>query len=778
MESLDRIFEQQVAELLSMMGYHVQRDVLIAGKQVDIIAEFLAPGGIRIRILVECKHTTRHSIPNDEIYEFGSVFNAIKTTEGLTQGVLVSNASFTRFAKDAAEKIGVRALTYGDLLGEVADFSRYLRGFVDEYKSLPISLGYIQLQCCTARQLKQLESGRDDRERRAMMSEYGVVVDDYLQTWVDSNSTHHILLLGDYGTGKSTICSRLTYTLAEAYLRGGIPNRIPLLINLRDYTRGPGARHLITDFLVNQCRLSINYDTFRRLNSSGRFVLILDGFDEMAVRVDAGTVSDIILNLMELMSEGSKVILTGRPGYFPSQQELEARFRSEPPEDPYERAYAEQIDEGHLHFRHHYVLPLSRPQILEMLKKRSRELSKNGNMTYQQVMDIIENTYNLADLAERPVLLDMIIKTIPSLANEVGQINAAKLYEIYTNFWLKREELKGRTLIGKTEKLLFMEELAIQMMVKGQLTIHYQDLGPAIKGYFRISDSDSLDHFAHDIRTCSFLRRDASGYYVFAHKSFMEYFVASKMMGEIRSLTNWHFGRRPLTGEILGFVQEGIAKEDHDILAKWLLPGGSAGTQQGKYTATNALAILMLSGHDCDGLDLRAKTFEGLDLEGSTLRRAKLTGCTLIDCNLTRAQLDGALLDRATLSGTTLRHAALSGATFFRTALNGVDLEGTYLENADFTEAAFAGIKGWDKVGSFKGVRLSGATGLRYEDWDFARIRGSVGEPLLSRDELERRARDSRVARDKMQKSKRLDQAILRPGKAKHTGKGKTSREM
>jgi hypothetical protein len=40
-------------------------------------------------------------------------------------------------------------------------------------------------------------------------------------------------------------------------------------------------------------------------------------------------------------------------------------------------------------------------------------------------------------------------RTLPEL--KVGQtINAAKLYQVYTDFWLEREVAKGRTLIAPT----------------------------------------------------------------------------------------------------------------------------------------------------------------------------------------------------------------------------------------------------------------------------------------------------------------------------------------
>ncbi|MBL7064017.1 MAG: hypothetical protein ISS49_07375 [Anaerolineae bacterium] len=50
----------------------------------------------------------------------------------------------------------------------------------------------------------------------------------------------------------------------------------------------------------------------------------------------------------------------------------------------------------------------------------------------------IERTYNLVELAQRPVLLDMIAYSLPGLKPRQA-INAAQLYEVYTDLWLARD---------------------------------------------------------------------------------------------------------------------------------------------------------------------------------------------------------------------------------------------------------------------------------------------------------------------------------------------------
>jgi len=170
----------------------------------------------------------------------------------------------------------------------------------------------------------------------------------------------------------------------------------------------------------------------------------------------------------------------------------------------------------------------------------------------------IESTYNLAELAQRPVLLDMIARSLPEL--EPGQaVNAARLYEAYTDLWLAREEEKGRKLITRADKRLFMQELALEMLRRAELSIHYSRLPERVRAHFHLEKAREIDYFEHDIRTCSFLNRDPEGNYRFVHKSFQEFFVAQWLAPRLLegSAPEMHINE-----EIKGFVHGLLAEAD------------------------------------------------------------------------------------------------------------------------------------------------------------------------------------------------------------------------
>lgn len=62
-------------------------------------------------------------------------------------------------------------------------------------------------------------------------------------------------------------------------------------------------------------------------------------------------------------------------------------------------------------------------------------------------------------------------------------------------------------------------------------SIHYVDLPELVSGHFALDELEDVDHFSSDVRTCTFLVRDGSGMYTFAHPSFLDFFCATLFAG-------------------------------------------------------------------------------------------------------------------------------------------------------------------------------------------------------------------------------------------------------
>lgn len=332
---------------------------------------------------------------------------------------------------------------------------------------------------------------------------------DLIEEWIRKGSTNGLFVLGDFGTGKSTLCSYISYRLAAGFLNN-TNDRIPIFIPLR-YVKEISKKSILR-FLGEM--LKINQETLSWLSRSGKLVLIFDGFDEIAKRTHwEKTLSDFKA-IVELFCRGeSLVLVTCRPHYFFKDSQIWGE----------ETGLMESL-RATKNFRIASIEPFRRGQILELLKRRT----KNPDKVWNQ----INKTYNLRDLSERPLLLDMIISTLPKLVSLGVSVNAATLYDTYTGDWIDREEWRSQ--LTPDQKAELMEKIAYDMFIKKGSNIPFYSFKQIVENKFKVKlDSEVADYYDYDIRTCSFFNRDSEGNYSFIHRSFLEFFLAKKIAREV-----------------------------------------------------------------------------------------------------------------------------------------------------------------------------------------------------------------------------------------------------
>jgi len=462
--------------------------------------------------------------------------------QALSAGVLVTHKIITPIARDRAAETDdlVRAFTLDAFYRELIDFEPYVRALIADYEGSELASYYVDLGC--------------------RMADGGVYkpMDEYVDAWLDDPARNHISILGDYGTGKTSFCRQYAAELGRRWLADPDRNRIPILITLREYAKTLSLEPLVTDFLVNQYGIQASYEAFARFNGDGKLVLLFDGFDEMAQKVDYQTTVDNFEELARAVEDRSKVVLTCRTPYFRTREEAEELLHARPvgvwegAEDAAELPERPAIDlSDRPNFEIVHLLPFDDEDVQAILQKRAPE-------EWQGYWKQIQDTYNLPELAQRPVLLDMIVCSFPQL--EPGQaINAARLYELYTDLWLARDWEKGRTLITRDDKRLFMQQLALEMHRRQELSVHYSRLPERVQEHFKLEKKTEIDYFDYDVRTCTFLNRDPEGNYRFLHRSFGEFFVAQWLAPRLLD------GSAPemrINEEIRGFVHGLLADAD------------------------------------------------------------------------------------------------------------------------------------------------------------------------------------------------------------------------
>ena len=437
----------------------------------------------------------------------------------LSRGIVLSPFSSSDDAASAAKAAQVVDLfTLAEYEARLADFRDYARTLVQEYEQSPIPALYVDLRC--------------RREKGPVGEEVVARLDAFFSQWLAEPGRHHVSLLGDFGAGKSWFCRRLAYQQACRYLADPARERAPVLISLRDYAKAYDIEQAITHALVNQLgvTLSAGYRTFGYLNERGKILLIFDGFDEMERRVaDYRTTRENFEELAKVVrpQTQTKVLLTCRTAYFRHRQE--EREVLEP------QAHARILDREQVidlgareGFEVLHLQLFDDDELREALQKR---LPEQWEATLAQIKII----HDLPNLAQRPILLDMITRSLDRLrASE--RINQATLYESYTEELLQRRAAPTQS-ISPDERRAFIEDLAWDMNVRHLPSIRFDEFPERVRERFRLHDQpeEAAAFFARDIRSQSdYFARDEAGNYAFAHPSFVEFFVARRLYALLR----------------------------------------------------------------------------------------------------------------------------------------------------------------------------------------------------------------------------------------------------
>ncbi|HTU46422.1 MAG TPA: pentapeptide repeat-containing protein [Bryobacteraceae bacterium] len=625
---------------------------------LDMIAA-LEQGALKQRVLVRCIDGEISRADVDEM--------AADLGRKTPQAWLISDKRVSPAARElAAKDEDIEVFTLSEFLSQ-----KVWKPYFDALQALAekdrIPSLYVDIGCY--RQLTDQKGGELDRERHSSLN-------SYIDLWLKERGKMHISLLGEFGGGKTWFCRHYAYVQLQRYLNDPVRERLPLLITLRAFAKAMTPQQLINDALLEQYKLPFlgsAFQVFEEMNRRGKLLLLLDGFDEMARQVDYQTVIDNFWQLAELVDESSKVILTSRTEYFRWARESQKILGGE---EYGRRTIVLQPPK----FEVLHLDAFTDPQIRDVIVRRV------GQERGPELADKILKTPNLAEMARKPILVELLLAALEEVSADVLD-NPAQVYLFATNRLLLRNIDTQRTFTTTADKLFFLCELAWEMIKTGELRIHYAAIPERIKSYFgdRIKDQHELDTWDFDLRNQTLLRRDAAGYYEFAHKSLAEYFVALKFAAELGCLnpvfpqTYTEANGRPCelplrwrsleqlaaTFGALAFTDERM-HAIRDLLFAMLVPDAPTSLWTLLKATKNKSfdAVRYVGGNAATLLSLLREPFASADLAG-----AVLAGANLVNTDLTGINLNGASLRAAHVGACVLRNADLRRSDWSQAAV-------------------------------------------------------------------------------------------------------------
>lgn len=746
-ENTGRDFELLVAAIYERHGYTIDHNIELSGQQIDLLAERVLPGIGLTRVIVECKYRSSGSVSNSEVFDFVSVTKGLMDPHRISLGVMVTNRSFSAPAKAAAKDHGcIRLVTFDELEEELLDVREILASSNQAYERTEIFHDYISLN--------GVDEARDIPD-----------IESELLKYFESTESSAIVILGDFGAGKTTLMQRLRYRLSQDYLSGKT-SQIPLFVPLRDFQRLPSLEALLRSSIYRELYQDIPVSTFWNLAERHRFIFLLDGFDEMVPTADKHARLDNMISLSRVLTSKSRCILTCRPAYFVSDQELlqglEAlAIKAAPLPSTFRKLAvgrvkrgraraaeaAKQIDaagtlSAHLlaslfgeaqidltEERKCHVLqlkPLDPRQIDLFLQNREPAFLAGCGASWREVKEFLASVYDLSELMTRPILLRLITETIAKgfidVRNKKLKVGPAGLYEAYTGMQFEWDSRKR--FLSKQARSLLAEAVALAMFTAGTLEVTYDEILEIVTQHVGALGAlgERLagirpEEVASDIHACTFLARHDDGRFRFAHKSFMEFFVARHLKSVVSVDGSSQAFCQPLPKDIVYFLASfaNMQPDVWNMLHAWYEAKG-APREYVSNVRNNVASIMLAAGGTVGRFTIGTSTIQDIVLKRSTVYAAVFRGSAF-----RRVSFNDVAMDDVKFETVTFDQSVLEGLKFSGCVVDGL-LKNTTLKRSTFdktSEVRLAGdgahfddcvVRGRSTVSVFKGVEIRALT--------------------------------------------------------------------
>ncbi|HUN36123.1 MAG TPA: pentapeptide repeat-containing protein [Trebonia sp.] len=476
--------------------------------------------------------------------------------------------------------------------------------------------------------------------------------------WLHEDGARLVVVLGDFGRGKTSFLRQLTRKLPEE-----LPGVLPILVELRKLEKAPTLIELLAQHVTRNGVKDFNPDKLRYMIESGRVALLFDGFDELELRVGYDNAADYLKTLLDAVQGRANIILTSRTQHFRSTDQVRTQLGA-----TIETRSASRVV---------ILEDFSEDQIMRFLTN-----IYGGDGTRAQArFALLGEIENLLDLAHNPRMLTFIggmdDKQLQEVRRSEGRLTQAALYREIIDFWLRGEAERqqhdqGIKSFDQGERLQACAALALKLWASPSPTIGLPDLtaevaatltGLAERGY---SESQAT----HSIASGSLLVRTEDGAFAFIHQSIMEWLVADMAARDPGAQI---LSQRRMSRLMVDFYVDLAAPATARQWANAVMSDREAP----ETAKQNALAVRGRLGGAGQAtlvrVDLRDQDLTGRDFSGADLRGATLRGMRLSDVNLAGADLSGADFSGARLSGGSLRGANLAGSNWTRAAILGAD---------------------------------------------------------------------------------------------------------
>lgn len=515
-----RQFEERIFGLLHLQGVQaLKREIQTPSKKIDIYFE-TEMFGSRRQYAVECKDYSR-TLSQADLAAIKSSYDAVYESRIITDLLVVAPRKLSASAQSYVNSIAWLSFqTEADLKSSIINFRSYLIGVRTRFEDFEVKHYHVPSSGeIRAPDGKVIFRSRDDED---------IALDSVILARL-REASGPMIVLGDYGIGKTTLARQLFLQLHDEWEREPL-QPLPIYISLELMQREQSLEGLLgTIFTSIYPCPGYNFDIFNGMNKQGYFILILDGIDEMRHKLNKEEFLFNIDQISTLSDANPRTVILGRPSAFMDEEEYEYTVKGHLGAKFPARQYRVPHHEVRLEL-------LETKQIQDFVEKFCNWKYTRHAKFPDRVMEVIfsEGNGSLLNISRRPIQLMMLLDIFPELPKRLDRITKATVYSMFVDRLISREREKQRSKrFSGADQRLFGRKIAYWLWeMGGRSRIAAKQIDADLFRPFIRGDED-IEDVRRALVAGSFLSTEGGTRLHFPHRSIQEFLIAESIATSI-----------------------------------------------------------------------------------------------------------------------------------------------------------------------------------------------------------------------------------------------------
>ncbi|OHD11489.1 MAG: hypothetical protein A2Y41_13065 [Spirochaetes bacterium GWB1_36_13] len=635
----------------------------------DIFKAVLKLGKIEIPFIINIHYSKKKIIGEEEIKMF---FADISMYKGMMKGIFIGYPEFSKKARETAEKLDIITLDIFELLNSLADMSEYKNTLKNIYSE--------ELKKYIPHNLSNKETQFDF---------------DAFMNFILRNE-NPVFIEGEIGIGKTSLLKSLTFALGKKAVSE--PDaKVPFYVDLKNYKSFHNLEEFLFQEVFRKNSIKIkSIEAFKIICEEKRLFFLFDNIEKIGVS-DSDELLAFGKELKKLHDMGASFIIASPEGYFGVD------FKN--------KLYFTQFLK---------LFETSLPHLFKIVHFTLGQIKQR--LTQPKLQRIISRNEFLKEICKVPVFLDIFSNL--EIEKEETLVKFSDIYKESIKQW----ETDYFTSLGKET---LCEEMSKILFEKGEFDLK-RDIPNYLENFIQNQYKAipfSMELVKKDLKKAFFIKEDEPGKYQFIHSSFIYFFIAKRLVEEIKksNLNNIHLFQTPL---ILKFSEDSIGKDKifNTIIERFnrerfprekgeiffLLYKVAEYTDSIKEMPLNRISTHKLESPNrvlvnlqLSDIDFRESDFRNTDFRFSKCQKIDFSGSQMENVNFSFTDFKKSIFNSSNMKFAILKSANLSESFFFKTNLWQTSCLKTDFSRSTFNATGLHGILAAEAV--FKKCEFRGS---------------------------------------------------------------------